>query len=417
MCIKGIVAYTAEQSGNMVQIKRFTAGIEEVAYVFDWDSAACFLTEDKGEALHIVWNLQHFTGILFSLFPEPPKEGRTQIGTTKLFYVEKMLGIGQKRYIRGNIAEQYENNFYALQHWMPDQDEPKDALELAERGEKVLEALELLNIYPNKLTSPVGVYSQSLPAMPTLLSSNNEMLVDVANYCAPMMRKEWRQTFQQGYYEKLHSYDVVSAYPAMIMNLPDTDRCKIEHVTQSRPLSKNQWGIFKGEYKPVGDIQPIKSTEYLTSDELRWVGMWQAGEFSLEDGFILTFLTDKKPYQSTINTLYDQRLALQENEIAAFLAKNIPQGISGLLDQVKDNGTFGDFCNPVYAAMVRSKTRLRLGHYINTWIKSGQISPNDLVNINLDEVCFRNPVKDFAEKEHVRPGDWRYRVKEKVVVA
>jgi hypothetical protein len=414
--IKGIVAYTAEQVPNGIRIMRATAGQREVAYEPDWDRAACFLTEDKGEALHIVWNLQHFTNILFKLLPEPPKEGRTQIGATKLFYVEKMLGIGQKFYVRGNICEQHENNFYQLQHWMPGQDEPKDVQELSERGEKVLEALKLLNIYPNKLTSPVGVFSQSLPPMPTLLSGQ-EILVDVANYCSPMMRKEWRQTFSQGYYETLHSYDIVSAYPCFISQLLDTNHCKIEHVTECRPLKKNEWGIFKGEYKPVGDIQPIKQTDFLTSDEIRWIEYWQAGEFSLEDGYILTFLNDKRPYSETIQTLYDQRLTLQSNEIATFLAKNIAQGISGKLDQVNEDGNLGDFCNPIYAAMVRSKTRLRLGHYINNWIKNGQIKQSDIVNINLDEVTFRNPVDGFCQPENLRPGDWRYRVKEKIVVA
>ncbi len=416
--IKGIVAYTAEQTPNSVRLERATAGIKEVAYVSDWDSAASFLTEDKGQALHIVWNLQHFTKILFILLPDTEwvgKETKLIFGTTKIFYVEKMLGIGQKRCIRGNIYEEYENNFYALQHWMPEQDEPQTALELAERGEQVLEALDLLNIYPNKLTSPVGLFSQSLPPMPTLLSSNNEMMVDVANYCAPMMRKEWRETWIEGYFPKLHSYDIVSAYPYFISQLPDTDHCKIEKVTQYPRLTRNQWGIFKGVYKPMGNVNPIKSTEYLTSDEVRWINYWDAGSFETIDGFLLTFLNDKKPYYGTIEQLYSQRQALKENEIATFLAKNIAQGISGKLDQVNDDGTFGEFCNPVYAAMVRSKTRTRLGHYINNWIKQGQIKQSDLVNVNLDEATFRNPVQGFCQPDNLRPGDWRYRVKEGVV--
>lgn len=416
---KKIVAYIAEQSGSQVKVERYTAGQKEVCYAADWDSAACFLTKGKGDSLHIVWNLEHFTKILFSLLPEPPTTEKFKIGDTKIFNVEKMLGIGQKRYVKDNIAENFENNFCQLQHWMPSQDEPKDAQELAECGEKVLEALELLNIYPDKLTSPVGVFAQSLPPMPSLLSGPDG-LVEVSNYCSPMMRKEWRQVFQSGYYKELHSYDIVGAYPGRIRDLPDTNHCLIGHVTKCFPLMKNQWGIFKGGYKPMGDIQPIKSTEYLTSDEIRWIEMWQTGEFNLEDGYILTFLNNRKPYEETINTLYDQRLALQGNEIAAFLAKNIPQGISGLLDHViqKENGDkYGDFCNPIYAAMVRSKTRLRLGHYINTWLKNGQISKNDLVSVNLDEVCLRDPVKGFVEKEGLRPGDWRYRIKEGVVVA
>jgi hypothetical protein len=167
----------------------------------------------------------------------------------------------------------------------------------------------------------------------------------------------------------------------------------------------------------MGDIMPIDNNEYLTSDQLRWIEYWQAGDFKLDDGYILTFTNDRKPYQETVNSLYDQRLALQENEIATFLAKNIAQGLSGKLDQVNDDGNFGDFCNPVYAAMVRSKTSLRIGHHINQWVRAGQINQNDLVNINLDEVCFRNPVKDFTQKQDLRPGDWRYRVKEGVVVA
>jgi len=418
--IKGVVAYTIEQSGIEITIQRATAGQIDTCQTSNWDTATEFLTEPKGEALHIVWNLQHFTKILFTLLCEHDTASTRIIKDgTKVFSVEKMLGLGKKKYLRGNIYEQCENNFYALQHWMPENDAPSDVLELANRAEKVLQALALLNIYPDKLTSPVGVFSQMLNPMPTLLSSKDDQMVDAANYCAPMMRKEWRETFRDGYFEVLHSYDIVSAYPYFISQLPDTNFCKIQHVTEYCPLTKNQWGIFKGVFIPEGFIKPIKNIggcDYLTSDQLRWLDYW-GGKFDFEDGYVLTFWGNQRPYYEVIQTLYNQRQQYKDNELATFLAKNIAQGISGKLDQVNEKGKLGNFCNPVYAAMVRSKTSLRLGHAINQWIKTTQINKDALINVNLDEVLFDSPVKGFIQPAYLRPGDWRYRVKEKAVVA
>ncbi len=357
----GIVAYTAEELNGKVIIHRACAGQEYIVELMNWDDLVDFLTEDLGIAIHICWSLYHFSDIIFSLLPrkqqrEIEDNARTFVGDTKIFSVDRLLGITTTRQIDGsNICERKENNFYSISHWLPEDTNIPNALELEKFGYDILGALEKLGLHPDKLTSPIGAFMGQIDSevLPTIFNTP-ESLIDAMNYADNMARYEWRKIYSR---KKGYHYDLTSAYPYFISNLPDT-----RHGTMSRRRKDCEWGIMKGNLHLLDGIMPVdKNSEYFTTEEIDWVERHNAGDFEFEDGWFFNF-NGGRPYQAIINKLLEARQT--DNTMVSTLAKKISQGISGKLDQYNEDGSMGELYNPILAAMVRSRCRIAVADFI-----------------------------------------------------
>lgn len=413
--IKGIAGYRAKETGQGVLLERSYAGITDSYLATDWEGAADWLTLDYPNTLHIVYSLPNFVSALFSLLPIDTRKAlkdsvKTTYEFTKIFYVERLLGITVARPVKGNIYEWGEVNIYPIKRWLPDNTpKPETAQEVAHLGEQILEALESINIYPEKLTSPVGAIEGVFDQydLPSIWTSDNSLLVDASNYCLNIASYEWRQEFSNN--KKAYSYDLTSAYPYFIANLPNTDNCIIQF---SEKYLKADWAILKGEIEITGEVTPIPcdTTEgdyvfgikgkwegYLTKEEWLWLANHGAGKFTMENGYFFKFLDDKKPYNEIVNKLFTLRQT--DNPILEHIVKNQAQGISGKLDQINNDGSYGELFNPVLACMVRSRCRLAVADFIyNNHLL------NDLVTIQLDGV---KATKLIELDNNNQLGSWR----------
>src|SRR4030042_3582708 len=95
---KGIVGYKARKEKQGILLDRSYAGREDRVLATDWDTVADWLTEDKGDAFHIVWDLQEFADNVLLLLPEGirselNKNQKVVYGGSKIFYVDRLLGI------------------------------------------------------------------------------------------------------------------------------------------------------------------------------------------------------------------------------------------------------------------------------------------------------------------------------------
>lgn len=409
----GIVGYTAQETKEGVLLQKSAAGHTESLLTRDFDEAAHFLTRNMGIAIHVCWSLTDFTDALFTLIPQDTKdklqnETRAFAGDCKIFYIPRLLGLTLTRRLQGNFYERSETNMYMIQHWMPnDTIAPVSASEVARYGEQIVVGLESMGIYTDKLTSPVGVFSNQLTGdYPTVYTFNEDWL-EAMNYCQPMMGNEWRSAYKLGFFPETWGYDLISAYPYFIADLPDTDQCT---VTYSTDVQSCHWGIVKGQIEVWSDISPIVYTSsdgminpagkwegYFTTEEIRWLKNRQAGDFKLEDGYFFKFHTTNRPYRKVMRQLLETRKS--QDEMVSNLSKRMAQGISGKLDQTDKDGGLGEFYNPVLAAITRSRCRLAVADFILDHIK-----PEHLITVQVDGCLSDSPVS-FQEDQ--KPGSWR----------
>ena len=409
----GIVAYQIKKVEQGILITRACSNIENYLQTTNWDEAVSFLTEDKGKALHICWSLKDFTNSLFSLLPEEKRmelgeKARVFVGDTKLFNVNYLLGITTTKHIKGNFYQRLENNLYQLKHWMPDgTPEPSSIAVVTNYGENILKALEQMKVYPDKLTSPVATFLVDLSKnnLPTIYSFNEDWL-DAQNYAGKMMRCEWRSAFKLGYWNKTWCYDLVSAYPSIMANLPNTDYCSARY---SKVYLKSDWGIVKGRVEITTPVSPLVFDTgdgyicpvgvwkgYFTTEEIDWLERWQAGRFILEDGWFFHW-KGSKPYHQVISRL----LALRQtgDPMVVSLAKKMALGMSGKLDEDHKDGNLGELYNPILAAITRSRCRLAVADFIYT----NNIMDN-LIAVMVDGILVD---KEVPITESGYPGTWR----------
>jgi len=412
--LKGIVAYTAKFQGKSVLLTRAYSTHQDNLLANSWEQIAEFLTVDMGEAFHIVWDLKSFTDVIFSLLPAKTREElktkpKTFYDNTKIFSVDRWLGITLTQPIKNNICERRENNFFGISHWLPPRtDLPADISEIVKHGEAVLAGLERMGIIPDKLTSPVGVFTGEFRYydLPTIYS--NEEIIDASNYCANMMRHEWRSAFKLGFFEQTYSYDMIAGYPSFIANFPNTDKCRIQFRDS---YIKSDWAIVKGEIEVYADISPIvydtgegyinpkgKWPGYFTKEEINWLLKRGLGKFKMTDGYFIDWLSCDKPYSKPVQNLFSMRG--KDDEMVNNLAKRAAQGISGKLDQDNADGSLGEFYNPILAAITRSRCRLAVAGFI--------YDNNLLDNVLAIQVDGCLTDKQVEVENSGRMGSWRF---------
>jgi len=397
---KGIVAYKAKEFDGMVIIDRTIVGNTEQLITTNWNELSNFLTEDKGEALHIVWDLAKFTNCIFSLLPgakqkESVKRVKIYCDNVKIFNTRHLLGLTKLKQLQGNIYDKVENNFYGINHWLSCKETPVTTKKLELLGYQLLEGLEELKIYPSKLTSPVGLFCESVDRKlyPTIYNFNEDYLeaMDWANQVA---NYEWTKVYKN-YKKELHQYDLTSAYPSLMLDLPDTRIAKAEH---SDKWLQWDWGIVNATLETDTKVLPVnKKAKYFTTDEILWVFRRGLGHFDIKDGWYFKFGSNK-PYRNLVSKLLEFRNN-SNSEIVSTLSKRIANGLSGKLDQYNDDSSFGELFNPILALMVRNRNRLNVGSFIYD-----NKMQDDAAKVLVDSVY---SVRNLELPEKSLPGEWR----------
>jgi len=394
----GIVAYTASEHNGVIRIDRACGNRSTTYTATEWEKLTDFLVQDKGAALHIVWNLPQFANRIFSLLPltiqrQLEKQVRVTYGGVKIFSTEHLLGLTKMKLLQGNIHQRLENNFYGISHWLPAEvKEPKLPRELEQLGYEVIAGLEKLGIYPSKLTSPIGLLSEQLDPekLPTIYNFNEEWLeaMDWANQVAGY---EWNREYRK-VKGRVHQYDLTSAYSSFMLDLPDTREFKLY------PAEHSDWGIVEGKLRSDSKVLPVnKVARYFTTEEIEWVEEHNLGNFDLKEGLYFRF-GSSKPYRAIVNKLLQARHN-NNGDMISTLAKRIANGLSGKFDQLNKDGSWGELFNPILALMVRSRCRLRVADFIY----DNELQ-DKLVKVQVDSVYTTENIR--LPKESVA-GQWR----------
>lgn len=417
--MRRVLAFQAVQTGNTLSLSRCGGEVENFQTKSWRDAVEWLVAVPLDDTFTVVFSLYDFTKALFSLLPE---EQRALIGQqdrivhegVKVFYAPgRYLGLTVTVPVNpdSNLYETREINLQAIAPWVTDEEEVTDIRQLWELSTNIVKVLASWEFYPTKLTSPVAVFADCYLGdprnYPTIFNFDEDCW-EAQEYATEMMRYEWRSAYQIGMFPETHLYDLISAYPSIIAGLPDTTHCQCEK-SYSVPAWA-QWGIVKGKVTVTSDISPLvmdyedgrinpKGTwrGIFTTKEIGWLHARGAGYFNMEDGWFFRFNTDR-PYRLAVQWLFARKQG--EDKLAATIAKRMSQGISGKLDEDRQDDTKGDWYNPILAAMVRSQCRLKVADFIH----ANNLQP-DLVAILVDSVLATRKV-DIQETGAL--GTWRY---------
>jgi hypothetical protein len=393
------VALRARTQRGGVYVERSMSGIVDGQGFDTWESLADWLVRPMPDTIQVVFELQSFTEAILSLIPKDKMEeintnARAIYGKTKIFSTAQMVAVTVWTKDKYNAQTTREVSIYGLNKFTFDTPAPDGLNELEKLGNEVLDILRTnLKIEPTKLTSPAGLVEDKLYAanVPTIWTRKDADFDMACKYALRASGAQWYQDFatEQG---EVYNYDLVSAYPSVIRNLPDTDNAVVTHSTT--PI-RCQWAVAKGTLEITQAISPVPSTDdkglfvfgktgtfpdsYITSEEAAWLKKYNVGSFKMDDGYFFTFKNGRKPFAPVMDDLFAVRK--QTTGMAAAIAKNMGQGVSGKLDQRGKDKKYGRFFNSVLALMLRSRTRLQVGSFIyDNGLQDG------LIKIVLDEV-------------------------------
>jgi hypothetical protein len=195
------------------------------------------------------------------------------------------------------------------------------------------------------------------------------------------MTREWREVYQIGHWNKgeIFDYDISSAYPSLIANLPDI---RIANYFSSRTLpDKYSWGLLKGKLNITAKVSPFPKDDLpdlITTEQLWLLKRWKLGTFEMEQGwFFEAFGKYSYPLRETMISLYNAKQS--EDKLVALIAKGISVGVYGRLAQRYDEGRLGDDFNSVYALLTTSRCAIKVCDFI---YRHGM--ENDVISVTVD---------------------------------
>ena len=211
------------------------------------------------------------------------------------------------------------------------------------------------------------------------------------------------EMIQRGFIGKAYIYDINSAYPYAISQLPD--------------LTDGDW--FRGDeivpnatvgfFKISADVDDMKivcpfpfrknisiiypSGKFITYCTLQELQVIDDVSYTILDSVQFVPHTKKKPYKKFINNLYNKRLELKRNKDPMQLPlKIILNSIYGKTGQIV-NGRVGGLFNPVIFAYITGFTRAMLYQFM----KKHQLE-NHVVAFATDSVCTTKKLNVNSQK-------------------
>jgi len=417
-----VIAYTIETHDDDQLTIRESTGQSitsaDIGELLDW--LLIDYTETP-EILMVTWDLADFAApLLRKLGPECCEElAKNQPPRTKLFppynifyrYVQERGGL----FAIDKGFKKQTASFYSLNQFFPKgQEAPETAEAVQSLGDDLIQSLSSIGVNPTKLTSPIAAYLSctTLPIPRSDRSGQGEILA--GEYAFECTSREWRDCFQVGTWEadQCFDYDLINAYSAVAAQLLDTRDAEFIYSTDYVPGA--YWGFLKGRVTIKGDVlvspiiremadgshgTPVGSWDtYLTLGEVNFINKNEIGHFDLEDGWFVKFRHGDRPLESLMRKLYGDRKKSDNPTLARFL-KDTANGMIGKLLQVNDDGTVGEYYNPVWHAMVTSTVRLAVSRFIYN-----ENAQEHVIAINTDG-CLMD--REMPVRENPGLGQWR----------
>jgi len=376
--------------------------------------------EDTEGRIHFAWNLDEFIAPLLQLLDE---------STLKYLAHEHKLtitGFGSIRYRPSKYFGIYQYNekpitVYSLNQYFISLEAPKDANTIWGLADILIKTLESMGVRAKSFASPAKVYEEGVLdhcSIPTAYDIKDKECVEYAWHCCG---RPWIECFQIGYFDTTWDYDRTSSYPFEMTKLQNTKHAIYQ---KSNTMVENaDWGFLRGritinkevKVSPITHRLPDGSIinpsgswdDFITLDAVKFIYKWGIGSFKLYDGWFLNFTSEHKPLEVPMKKLFSFR---GDKDLKDQLAKRMANGAIGKFteehidDITKEVTGYGQYYNPLYAAMIQERTRLEVGRFIYV----NKLWSNDLVAVNTDGVLSAKDVGMKLDPNKPRKmGGWR----------
>lgn len=392
-----MLAYSAVKQGNILTL---TCSDGRTLTTDKWDEVACFLLMPTDMA--VVWNIDALVDDITITLPTDVRNKVLKGGrfyspdNRKLFYApNRVFGINQI-------------NIYGLSRYSDEKID--DVVELAELGDKVIQAYKQFGIEATKLSSPVAVYGEVLNRLPFSRACDlPDSAFELTQACAKVMTREWRDVYKLGHWnaEEITDYDLTAAYPSIVAKLPDITHAK--YFRSKTMPGRYSWGELYGKLKIVKPVSPFiyqpkncypigEWKDSITTDQLWLLRKWGIGDFEMEYGDFFTLPSYYGfPFKETMERLYVLRSS--DDKLVSKIAKGISVGIWGKFAEVHEGNKLGDHFNSIYARLTTS----RCGVKVADFIYRNQME-DDVVSVLVDGVLV---TKRIAINNNKAMGCWR----------
>lgn len=249
-----------------------------------------------------------------------------------------------------------------------------------------------LNFYPKspmskgKLSEEYFLHSCKIPALNTI----HDKVIHTAYDSFYGGRFE---ILKRGYMEKCYCYDIKSAYPAEIANLPNFTRGKFEKVNRCNPDAytgfykckvfaiEEVFSPFKQKVKNVLNIYPNGAfTQFLTKTEIDFCAAhFPNAVVNIEYGYEWNPKVLEFPFKSEIERLYQWKESEPDEDIK-YVVKIILNSLYGKFIQVSGNDNVtGRLFNPLYASLITAACRVKI-------LELGIQNPDSVISFSTDSV-------------------------------
>lgn len=207
------------------------------------------------------------------------------------------------------------------------------------------------------------------------------------------------ELIKRGYFDKIYCYDIMSAYPKEISELPDFNKGKFVKVTELNPDAytgfykckvmsfENNFSPFKQKLNGALNIYPNGTfTQFLTKKELDFYeSHFENSAISVEFGYEWHPKDIIKPFKSEIERLFDWKNNEPDPDIK-YCVKIILNSLYGKFIQVsgKLNQT-GRLFNPLYASLITSGCRIKI-------LEMALQNPDSIISFSTDSVISTEPL-------------------------
>lgn len=209
------------------------------------------------------------------------------------------------------------------------------------------------------------------------------------------------EILKRGYFDKVYSYDIKSAYPAEIANLPDYTKgkwykvyevckearsgfykCRIESMELPfSPFMQKIGGQAGLNVYPNG-----RFIQYLTKQEIEFFREYFPNSaIKIDFGWEFYETKEVKPFFDEITRLYAWKEVEKDPDIR-YCVKIIMNSLYGKLIQVSGDGNYtGKLFNPAYAAEVTAGARIKI-------LKLALQKPFNIISFSTDSVSSTTPL-------------------------
>jgi len=395
----------------------------KVCLVDSLEQVLDFFLSEQTDGFLVVWNLYDLLDIIRRFIPDDKfleliEKDKVWVNGYKLFSsAGKKLSITHeyRTHLQGNIydAVKREVDIYNLYKYFPDY-HPKDANDIHSKGVELLATLYDMGMGNTPtLSSPISIYSKTIlsdSVVPHLFDMPDEAC-DALEYVAPLLTREWRAIYKIGHWENATNCDIHGAYQSLASHFGDLSDCKIWYGKTCEPCD---WGVFKGKVtinqdSPIvnADKQPVIGTyeDYLTTDQWYYLTKTKKGYFIPQDGWMLKYNTQEKPFYKLMLDLYNQR---QAGGLISDISKGIAVGLIGQFAQSYPE-KYGNNFNPFYSVMATSRCSLKVGKLLdafNLW--------DSLINVVVDG-CLIDRQLDILDTSDM--GTWHTKQAKSLVLS